>query len=253
MKTRFKALLIIMLCMLWVAPVAAQDEGNIGTLVKITVKDGHDEALITAITDYHKWIANFDGAMRYNWYRTLTGPDTGVYYAFSGGHDWADFDAEYDWQEKAGEVFMENVWPHVADMDRMMTRAMTDWSHWPENWDGYTLLHLTDWYVMNGQYGAFRRGMERITKALKEGGYKSHWGFQWMESGTKAGHLVLVSPTKGWGGMASEDPSFYDIMVKDLGSAEAFDEFMANWGATFKQGHVHTVKWMPGASDYGDD
>jgi len=254
MKTKFQKFLLFTLCVFWLAPAIAQEEGgNIGTLIKIQAKEGHDEALITAITDYHKWIANFDGAMRYNWYRVLTGPDTGDYYAFSGGHNWADFDAEYDWQDKAGEVFMENVWPQIADMDRMMVRTVQDWSHWPEDWDGYDLFHLTDWYVHNGQYGAFRKGMDRIMKALKAGGTKNHWGFHWMESGTKAGHLMLVSPTRGWAGMAEEDPTFYDIMVKDLGGAEAFDAFMAEWGATFKQGATMTVKWMPGASDYGDE
>lgn len=253
MRSKFCKLLILTLSLAWLLPVSAQDSENVGTLVKITPKDGHDEALITGITDYHKWIANFDGAMRYNWYKVVTGPDTGLYYAWSGGHDWKDFDAEYDWQPEAGEVFQRNVAPHIEDMDRMMARTMTDWSHWPEDWDGYNLVHVTDWYVKNGQYGAFRKGLMRIVKALKAGGTQNHWGFHSMESGSHAGHIVLVSPTKGWAGMSDTDPSFYDIMVKELGGEEAFHAFMADWGSTFKQGATETLEWMPGASDYGDD
>ena len=63
----------------------------------ITPKAGHEETLITAITEYHHWIAQFEGHMEYTWYEILTGPHTGKYMARSGNHNWADFDAEYDW------------------------------------------------------------------------------------------------------------------------------------------------------------
>jgi hypothetical protein len=191
--------------------------------------------------------------MRYNWYRVLTGPDTGLYYAWSGGHDWKDFDAEYDWQSDASEMMQDKVMPHVADMDRMMVTTMNDWSNWPENWEGYTHFHLTDWYIKNGQYGKFRKGLMRIVKALKEGGYSQHWGFHAMESGTYGGHVVLVSPTRGWAGMSDPETTFYDIVSKELGGEEAFEAFMADWGSTYKNGATMTVKYMPDASDYGDD
>lgn len=250
---RLNKILVLLLGVAWLLPAQAQDEKNIASLIKITPKPGHNEALITAITDYHKWIANFEGAMRYNWYRIVTGPDTGSYVAFSGGHQWKDFDAEYDWQSQAGEVFQRNVMPHIEDMDRMMVRTMTKMSHWPESWDGYTHYHLTDWYVENGQFGAFHAGLERIVEALKAGGYKEHWGFHWIESGTRAGHLTVVSPTKGWAGLEETEPSFYDIMVKETGGEDEMNAFMADWGKTFSQGASYTVRWMPEASDYGDD
>ena len=51
--------------------------------------------------------------------------------------------------------------------------------------------------------------------------------------------------------MADTDPSFYDIMSKELGGDETFNEFMSEWGSTFKSGANWTVKRMPEASDYG--
>ena len=66
MTMKFRKLLILMLGIAWLLPAAAQDSENIGTLVKITPKKGHDDELIEAITDYHKWIADKEGAMRYN-------------------------------------------------------------------------------------------------------------------------------------------------------------------------------------------
>ena len=253
MTMKFRKLLILMLGIAWLLPAAAQDSENIGTLVKITPKKGHDDELIEAITDYHKWIADKEGAMRYNWYKVLTGPDTGLYYAWSGGHDWKDFDAEYDWQSDASEMMQDKVMPHVEDIDRMMARTMNDWSHWPEDWTGYTHYHLTDWYVSPGEGNAFRKGLQKIVSTLKEGGYTEHWGFHSMVSGTRGGHFVLVSPTKGWAGMSEPETTFYDIMSKEFGDEEAYETFMSNWSKTFKTGATMTVEYMPGASDYGDD
>jgi hypothetical protein len=191
--------------------------------------------------------------MRYNWWKVLTGPNTGTYYAYSGNHNWADFDAEYDWQEKSNEVLEANVMPHVESMVRSIDVGMDDVSHWPEDWDGYTHIQVESWYVKNGHFSKFNKGLKRIVGALKEGGFPYHFGFTRTASGGYGGEINLISPSKGWAGMAEEEPSFYDIMTKELGSAEAFDEFMADWGDTFKVGRSEMLEYMPGASDYGDD
>jgi hypothetical protein len=52
--------------------------------------------------------------------------------------------------------------------------------------------------------------------------------------------------------MVDKDPSFYDLMSKELGGEDEFNAFMADWGATFKQGANWTVARMPEASDYGN-
>lgn len=253
MSKYFKLMAVLLAGLFWLMPSHAQENENIAMRVLITPKDGHDEALIKAITDYHHWMANFEGHMEFSWYAILTGPDTGKYIARSGGHKWADFDAEYDWQEEAGKVFETNVAPHIEDMDVMMVSMMDDMSHRPESWEGYTHFNVSDWYVKNGRYGEFRRGLKKIVETLKAGGYPNHWSFSSIESGGYGGQLTVVSPTKGWAGNSEADPSFYDIMSKELGGEDAFNEFMASWGDTFKPGANRTVKYMPEASDYGKD
>lgn len=251
MKKFSRTALILLLTLCWLAPAQAEESENVARTVMITAKDGHDEALIKAITDYHHWIANFDGHMEYNWYSIQTGPNTGKYIARTGGHNWADFDKKYDWQEEAGKVFETNVAPHIEDADVWMTTEMTEMSYWPESWEGYTHFHVQEWYVKNGRYGEFRQGLKKIVDALKAGGFPNHFGFQSVASGGYAGQITLVSANKGWSDYADSEPSFYDIMSKELGSEEAFHKFMRDWGDTFKQGHNSTVKRMPEASDYG--
>ena len=254
MKVIFRTALILLLALGLFAPAHAQDSENesVARMVMITPKDGHEKALIKAITDYHHWIANFDGHMEYNWYSVLTGPNTGKYVARTGGHSWADFDKEYDWQKKAGEVFETNVAPHIENAEVAMTTEMTEFAHWPESWEGYTHFHVQEWYVKNGRYGEFRQGLKKIVDPLKAGGFPNHFGFHSVASGGYAGQITLVSANKGWADYSDSEPSFYDIMSKELGSEEAFTQFMKDWGDTFKQGRQSTVKRMPEASDYGN-
>ena len=254
MKFSSKLLILSFLVSLfWLMPVQADNHENegIARAAMITAKDGHEETLIKAITDYHHWIANFEGHHKYTWYSIETGPNTGKYIARTGGHNWADFDAEYDWQKEAGEVFEKNVAPHIENVEIYFTKDMKEFSHWPESWEGYTHFSVEDWYIKNGQYGKFRSGLKKVVDTLKAGGYKNHWGFHSIESGGHGGQVRLVGANKGWAGMSDEDPSFYKIMSEALGGEEQFHAFMSDWGSSFKVGHNRMVKRMPEASDYG--
>lgn len=252
-KTTKLAFICLFICLFWLLPVQAQDQSeDVATSVLITPKAGQEEALIKAITEYHHWVAQFEGHFEYSWYEILTGPHTGKYVARSGGHSWADFDAEYDWQEEADKVFASSVAPYIESAQRMMTEGMPDYSHWPESFEGYTHFSVEDWYIKNGQGSAFRRGLKKIVDTLKAGGFTNYWGFMSVESGGYGGQIRLVSANKGWSDFSETTPSFYDLMSKELGGAEAFDKFMADWGATFKTGKNWTVRRMPEASDYGN-
>ena len=241
------------LALLMSMPLQADEheKESIASVVTITPKAGHADDLLEAITEYHHWIADFEGHMQYNWFEILTGPDTGKFAARTGSHSWADFDAEYDWQEQAGEKFAEIVAPHIESVERAMTSEMTEMSHWPENWDGYSLFYVQQWYVHNGKGAQFRKGLKKIVETLKAGGYPGYFGFHSVESGGHGNQITIVSPKKGWAGFSEQSPSFYEIMKKELGGEAEFENFMSEWSATFKTGGSQTVKYLKEASDYG--
>jgi hypothetical protein len=254
-----KKLNLLLCCLaitvLGMLPAQAQEADNEGIAreVHITPKEGHDEALIKAITEYHLWVAKFEGHHEYQWYKILTGPDTGNYIARTPNHNWADFDAEHEWQKEAGEVFDNNVAPHIQNMEIRMTKEMREFNHWPESFDGYTHFQVENWYIHNGQNGKFRRGLKKIVDTLKAADYPYYWGFFSIQSGAQGNQVQIVGAHKGWSDMSETDPSFYDVMSAELGGQEAFDAFMSEWSATFKTGSNQMVRYMPGASDYGND
>ena len=253
MKNRIRtAVFGFLLGLFMLVPLQAGANDGIATLVMITPKEGHDEALIKAITDYHHWVAQFEGHFEYTWYEILTGPHTGKYAARSGGHDWADFDAEYEWQKEANEVFERNVAPHIDHITNQLTEEMDEFMHWPESWEGYSHFWIQDWYVKSGQFSKFRRGLKQIVDTLKAGGFPGHFGFYSVVSGGHGGQIRLVTAHKGWSDMVDKEPTFFQIMSESLGGEEEFEAFMSDWGSTFKDGPNWTVKRMPEASDYGN-
>lgn len=253
MRFRIGAIVIAVLTTLcWLMPLHAQDNEGVARIVHIMPKAGHDESLITGITEYHKWVANFEGHMRYDWFEVLTGPYTGTYFARTGDHNWSDFDAKYDWQEESEKVLNSNVMPHVKKLTAMMTRDMIDFTHWPENMEGFSHYVVEQWYVKPGHMGKFRRHLKQIVTALKENGYPGYFSFYSVASGGQGGQIGVVSPQKGWSDMSDEDPSFVKIMSDKLGGMEAFDAFMMEFGTTFKTGENMMLRYMAGASDYGE-
>jgi len=244
-------LFAIVLGLAFGGPLRAQASGNdIAEFIRITPKPGHEAMLIQAVTEYHHWVANFEGHREYVWYEVLTGPNTGSYVARSGGHNWSDFDARHDWQDKADEVFRTNVAPHIERVERFMTQEMPDLTFLPENRQSFTHYQLESWYVVNGQNGKFRRGLKRIVDTLKANNFVTHFSFVSVLSGGTGDELMFVRPNKGWADMVEDNPTFQDIMTREFGGVEAFEAFMADWGSTFRIGPSGMLEKMPGASEY---
>ncbi len=253
----FKKILIMvtalaMLCGMSLA-VAQDDEKNDGLaqVALITAKDGHNKALEDAIIKYHHFMGSKKGAMRYQWYSIETGPDTGKYVARSGGHNWADFDAEHDWDEEAGAKFQSLVAPHIANTEITITRNDEDLGIWPDSLEGYKYFSVTRWHILPGKGSAYNEGIKKIDAALKANDWPSYYNFINNVSGGKGNTVILVSPRKSFADMAPKEPSFMDLMNKAIGEEET-KALMADWGTTFKAGQNFLLRHMPEQSNYGD-
>ena len=256
---------LIVLCSLALAvcitPTVAQDEAEndgVAQVIIITAKEGQNKALEEAITNFHHWLGDKEGSFRYQWYSVLSGPEVGSYVARSGNHNWADFDAEHDWDEEAGAKFEAEVLPNVEDATVIYTVAERDWGIWPDSLEGYKLFSITQWHVRPGQLGAFRRGLSRVDGILKEGGFPNHYAFRRTVSGGSGNTFTLVSPRKNFADMAPKEPSFFDIMSAAMATegsdgTEEAGAFLAEWGSTYKSGDNILIRYNPELSDYGDE
>jgi quinol monooxygenase YgiN len=231
----------------------AQDEDNdrLAHLILITAKDGHNKALEEAITKYHHYMGDKEGAFRYTWYSIITGPNAGKYIARSGGHNWADFDATHDWDDAADAKFASDVQPHIADADVQITQTDDEVGIWPESMEGYQYFSITKWHIKPGHGNEFNEGLKKIDATLKDGGWPNFYAFSNAVSGGDGNSTTLISPRKSFADMAPKEPSFYDVLNKAMGEEEA-KTFLADWSTTYKSGQNQLIKILPEQSDYGD-
>lgn len=248
-------MLVAVLAMLGSMSVAvaqdAEKNDGIARVALITAKDGQNKALEEAIVKYHHFMGTKKGAPRYQWYSIETGEDTGKYIARTGGHNWADFDAEHDWEDEAAAKFDSLVQPHIASVVVTFTRTNDEVGIWPESMEGYEYYSVTRWHIMPGKGDAFSEGLKKIDATLKAGGFPTYYRFIDSVSGGDGNTTMLVSPRKNFADMAPKEPTFMDIMNKAMGEEETA-AFLADWGSTYKSGSNMLLRHMAEQSDYGD-
>lgn len=250
---KISILIISLALMAIMSPVSAQDEektDGLAQVVLITAKDGQEKALEAAITAFHHYMADKEGAWHYQWYSILTGPNSGSYIARSGNHNWADFDAEHDWDDEADAKFGSDVAPFIADADVNITRSDQDVGIWPDTMEGYQYYSVTNWYIKQGQGRAFDEGLKKIDGILKEAEWPSYYAFVHNVSGGHGNQVTLVSPHKSFADMAPKEPSFIDAMNKAMGEEET-RAFLAEFSQTYKTGDRILLRYRADLSDYG--
>jgi len=229
----------------------AEENDGLARVALITAKDGQAKALEEAIVKYHHFMGTKEGAMRYNWYSIVTGEDTGKYIARTGSHNWADFDAEHDWDDESAAKFASMVQPHIASVVVTYTKNDKELGIWPDSLEGYEYYSVTRWHILPGQGTAFREGLKKIDATLKANGFPSYYAFINTVSGGHGNTITLVSPKKNFADMAPKEPSFMEIMNKAMGEEET-KALMDDWGKTFKSGDNFLLHYMAEQSDYGD-
>jgi len=255
MYSRRIILLVSAMALLFgMSSAVAQDtekKGDIAQIALITAKEGQGKALEAAIVEYHHFMATKPGSLRWQWYSVVTGKDTGKYLVRTGNHDWADFDAEHDWDDESDAKFASLITPHIASVAAGITRTDDKLGIWPDSMAGYKLFSVTRWYIKPGQYGAFMQGLTKIDTILKENKFPYPYAIIHNESGADGRLVSLVIPYMNYADMAPKEPGYMDVMNKVMG-AEAAATFMADWGSSFKTGENFLLRYLPEQSDYGD-
>ena len=246
------ALLALAFCL----PALAQDgekNDNMAIVWVFDIKDDQEDAFEEAVKAFHRdFMADKEGAFHWDWYNVLTGPNTGRYIARSGGHNWADLDAEYDWEDEVDAYIEANISPYIDHAERYMSVGDNDIHNYPEDWSNMRYINLEEWHVSNGMGRKFNEGLKTIHGHLKEGDFPVYYAFSYNASGGKGNTVTLATFHENWASMAEPSPSFGEIMVEAMGEEE-FQSFIADWSSTFKTGRTWTVVHRQDLSHFDDE
>ena len=209
-------------------------------------KNGDQAGFEKAFAEHVQWRRDNKDPWHWDVYVQVDGPEVGAYYARSGNHSWADFDA-YDASEfvaKASDHWTRTVSPHLDDIHSSITRWLPALSNWPDDAPIYNLFQLQHIQIKPGHMRAYTQAVGTIADALKQAKWPYHWGLDAMMSGGEGPSVTLVLPSMKWADMAEPKPNFYDTMAGVIGEEKAA-KTMADLNATVATTKVTIVRRIP--------
>jgi hypothetical protein len=189
-------------------------------------KTGHAEQFEKAISGYAAWRKRNGESFDWQVFQPVAGDDMAHYVVRSGGHAWADFDANRRWEieARADAAFWSQVGPHVDRYSHYLTQDEDDLSYWNAT-DPFPMYEVTTLQLGPGQYGNFRRAVSRAREAAKAQKWKANWGMSAVTGG--GDDMILVLPYRSYAEMAGPSPSFIEMMASQLGGQAKAAEALA--------------------------
>ena len=231
-------------CQLFAGVALGADPGNVAEVWSLTPKAGMSEKFEAALASHAAWRRENKDPWRWDVYVQVNGTDVGTYYARSGNHRWADFDAYQAFGEKASKHWNATVAPYVDKVQNSLSEAMPDISNLPADATDYRLFMIQSYDIKQGRAVQFRQAVKAIGDILKEVHWPYHWGFSERVSGGALPGAVLVLPSKNWAGMAEPDPNLFATVAAKSGEAKATDMFNA-FSDTIASSHAYILERLP--------
>lgn len=208
--------------------VFAQEEGPPGNLAEtwvVHVKPGAQGAFEQAIKN-HMAVRKANGDP-FDWetYMPNTGDDLATYYFRHCCFAWADHDAYDAWENGATEVnedWSSNVDPNVASYEHHFSEVDFENSHWPEEMSDLMFVGVATYWIKPGAWQQFQAAKNELSQLAMNNGWANdehHWA--WTSAVDGHSTVSIVFPYVNWADMADPDPSFFEFLTEQLGSAEA--------------------------------
>jgi len=228
--------IVVLACMavLSTTVVHGQDK-NLARAYHVVPKAGMAAQFEAALSAHTRWrVANGDpwawGVSVYD-----TGDHFGTYSIFSGGHSWTDFDAyDADFGPQGRLHWQANVAPLIESMTSIITATNLAISKPPVG-KRVTIVTVTKFRVRPGQEQRFEELISQAMDTVRED-LPGYWVWRSPASGGGPDpYWELIQLYAGWSGMQERDPTFADIMSKEMGQ----DDFQ-DWMNEFRQTHRGT-------------
>lgn len=198
--------------------------GNLAETWVVHVDIANGEAFEEAIKAHMALRKENEDPFTWNTYVNNTG-EMGAYYFRTCCFAWADRDAYDGWEQEhpqIGEHWDANVNPNVKGYEHHFSELDFENSHWSEEMSDPKFVGVTTWMIKPGGWQQFDSVKSEISQLAINNGWASdehQWG--WSSGVNGRPQVSLVIPHAGYADMAPSDPSFFQFLSEQLGSAEA--------------------------------
>jgi hypothetical protein len=202
---------------------------------------GQDLTMVWEFTPRPEAMATFEAALKthmefrreqgdpWGWGigQVVVGEKVGTYYALSGGHAWADFDAYNNsaFVETADAHWAATVQPLVESMTNWISMDLPDLSRVPTEPMAPTLYEVTAFYLNPGGEMAFNEGVGKVLQAASDADAPMYWSASTARVGMEGPVMFIMGMSEDWAGLAEPDPNMEEILVEAYGEEGAMEIF----------------------------
>lgn len=229
-------------------PAVSHAQGDLARLYEMTPKQGMGAQFQAALAAHAKWRQQNKDPWAWQVYEAVNGDKLGTFYARSGNHQWADFDA-YDagFGPKSSTHFGETVGPLLAEVTGSITTTDTINARWPEDQTGYVLFQVITYHLKPDKVQQFTQTVNKFHRAIVQTNRPVHYAFVSTVNGGMGPTVALVLPYKDWAGMAPPPKSMAQMMTEVYGEKEAQKAF-ADFSDCYRYAESAVLRLRPDLS-----
>lgn len=159
--------------------------------------------------------------------QVVVGEKVGTYYALSGDHSWADFDAYNNsaFTQTADAHWAATVQPLLETATNWISMDLPDLSRPPSQPMAPTLYEVTAFYLNPGGEMAFNEGVGKVLQAVSDADAPMYWGTSTPRVGTPGPMMFITGMSEDWAGLADPDPNMEQILTEAYGEEGAMEIF----------------------------
>lgn len=225
------------------------EEGDVGRIYIVNVKDGHGEQFREGVKEWMDCYGENGGSKAWNVWWAETGL-MGRYAFTTGGHKWGVFDEEEAADEACSEIFYQKFLPHIDHTHAEFTEYMPDVSYEKEG--DINVVHVIDFEIKNMR--RFMGAIGKVAEAARAGEWHDgHYWYSVSAGGRKASDVFVVLPEADFAGF-EDDEGFWD-MVEEHHGEDAMEDIRADFVATIEKSwsniwrKVPELSYSPGDSE----
>jgi len=210
----------------------------------LTPAQGQDLTMVWQFTPRADAMGSFEAALKahmefrqeqgdaWSWGigQVVVGEKVGTYYALSGAHSWADFDAYNNsaFTQLADAHWGATVQPLVENEMNWISRGLPEMSRLPEEPMEPTLFEVTTFYLNPGGEFAFNDAIGKLLQAVSDAGAPMYWSASTPRVGTEGPTISIMGMAEDWAGLAEPDPTMEQVLTEaygEDGAMEIFNQF----------------------------
>jgi len=181
---------------------------------------GQGMKLEAAMKQHYTLHAKANDPWRRNVWEVVTGDHVGSYIIRTGGHTWADFDAEADIPGDREDI-ATNIAPYVSSVAGAITEWDQDISRWPDDLPMPKMVEVTVYHLKPGAWRKFYMAVKKVHEAIGEKKLPFHYGWEWTASGGHGTEITLVIPHATWADFKGPEGSLWKAVEEVYGETEA--------------------------------